>query len=97
MINISKDFFIVAISALKHFQFFTVVARRGVVQHEARGREEIVLDILGKGNGSTQRNEFELPEGGQGSFLDPAQLVNICLITEITIRFLTSVSPSPLS
>jgi hypothetical protein len=59
--------------------------------------DEIVLDILGKGNGSTQRNEFELPEGGQGSFLDPAQLVNICLITEITIRFLTSVSRSPLS
>ncbi len=35
--------------------------------------DEIVLDILGKGNGSTQTNEYDLPEGG--SFLDPAQLV----------------------
>ena len=35
--------------------------------------DEIVLDILGKGNGSTQTNEYDLPEGG--SFLDPTQLV----------------------
>ena len=37
--------------------------------------DEIVLDVLGKGNGSTQRNVYDLPEASQGSYLDPTQLV----------------------
>ena len=37
--------------------------------------DEIVLDVLGKGNGSTQRNVYDLPETSQGTYLDPTQLV----------------------
>ena len=37
--------------------------------------DEIVLDILGKGNGTTQKNEIEIPENA--SFLDPAFMARI--------------------
>ncbi len=62
MINISKDFFIVAISAIKHFQFFTVVARRGVVQHEARGREEAVHYEGERGEAGRREDQPQTPD-----------------------------------
>ena len=37
--------------------------------------DEIVLDILGKGNGSTQKSEIEIPENA--SFIDPAFMARI--------------------
>ncbi len=37
--------------------------------------DEIVLDILGKGNGTTQKSEIEIPENA--SFLDPAFMARI--------------------
>ena len=37
--------------------------------------DEIVLDILGKGNGTTQKTEIEIPENA--SFLDPAFMARI--------------------
>ena len=37
--------------------------------------DEIVLDIMGKGKGTTQKNEIEIPENS--SFLDPAFMAKI--------------------
>jgi hypothetical protein len=37
--------------------------------------DEIVLDILGKGNGTTQKSDIEIPENA--SFIDPAFMARI--------------------